>query len=152
MDKARIIMEISADILRVMKAVINSDIGINAKIKGGVNTLIGSKLEREASVETDGDFIYHLYLNDYVTYVNSGRKAGKKFPPVEPIVKWAERRGLPTDNSTIFLIRRAISRDGIKARPIVDKFFELMGDKWDEDWADKIFTIIIEDITNWFNE
>lgn len=50
------------------------------------------------------------------------------------------------------MIRRAISRDGIKARPIIDKFFELMNDKWNEDWADKIFTIIIEDITNWFNE
>lgn len=78
MDKARIIMEISSDILRVMKAVMNSELGINAKV--GVNTLVGSNLEREASVETDGDFIYHLYLNDYVTYVNSGRKAGKKFP------------------------------------------------------------------------
>ena len=150
MDKARIIMEISADILRVMKAVMNSELGINAKV--GVNTLVGSNLEREASVSTDGDFIYHLYLNDYVTYVNSGRKAGKKFPPVAPIVAWAKRRGIPTDNSTIFLIRRAISRDGIKARPIIDKFFELMDDKWNEDWADKIFTIIIENITNWFNE
>ena len=70
MDKARIIMEISADILRVMKAVMNSELGINTKV--GVNTLVGSNLEREASVETDGDFIYHLYLNDYVTYVNSG--------------------------------------------------------------------------------
>ena len=49
MDKARIIMEISADILRVMKAVMNSELGINAKV--GVNTLVGSNLEREASVE-----------------------------------------------------------------------------------------------------
>lgn len=57
MDKARIIMEISSDILRVMKAVMNSELGINAKV--GVNTLVGSNLEREASVETDGDFIYH---------------------------------------------------------------------------------------------
>ena len=91
-----------------------------------------------------------MMLNDYLVFIESGRRAGAKFPPVEPIVKWARKRGIPTDNSTIFLIRRAISRDGIKPSPFLAYIFEEMDNWWENDWADEIFNKIMEQIDNFF--
>ena len=99
----------------------------------------------------DGDLIFDIVLNDYIQFIESGRRKGAKFPPVEPIVRWARSRGIPTDNSTIFLIRRAISRDGIKPRPIMQYVFEEVDREWDEQLADELFNKIMEMIDNFFN-
>lgn len=147
-NTAKIINAIKDDIKRLVQEVMSSDLMINKK--SGTNTIIGSDLYK--SLETDGndDFIFHFYLNDYVQYVESGRRAGAKFPPVEPIVKWCRKNGIPTDNSTIFLIRRAISREGIKPRPFIATVFEEMDKIWDKGWSDSIFDTITEELDRYF--
>ena len=109
------------------------------------------KIKRRVKEFDIRDLIFDIILNDYLTFIESGRRKGAKMPPVEPIVKWARSRGIPTDNSTIFLIRRAISRDGIKPRPLMQYVFEEIDREWDDSLADKLFNQIIEIIDKYFN-
>ena len=148
---ASIVMEFSKDIMSLVRMVMESNVGINAKV--GVNTLTNSDIYKALSVKAtnDGDLVFDIILNDYIQYIESGRRKGAKFPPVEPIVEWCRKKGIPTDNSTVFLIRRAISRDGIKPRPILAHVFEEFDRNWNDGAADEIFNKIIEEINKWFN-
>ena len=151
MEIGKIVMEFSKDLMQLVRMVMESNVGINQKV--GRNTLTSSQIYKTLSVRAtnDGDLIFDIVLNDYITFIESGRRKGAKFPPVEPIVRWARSRGIPTDNSTIFLIRRAISRDGIKPRPIMQYVFEEIDREWDEQLADELFNKIMDLIDNFFN-
>lgn len=146
-----VIMEFSKDIMSLVRMVMESNVGINAKV--GVNTLTNSDIYKTLSVRAtnDGDLVFDIILNDYIQYIESGRRKGAKFPPVEPIVEWCKKKGIPTDNSTVFLIRRAISRDGIKPRGILAHVFEEFDRNWNDGAADELFNKIIEEINKWFN-
>lgn len=151
MEIGKIVMEFSKDLMTIVRMVMSSNQGINQKV--GRNTLVDSKLYDTLSVRAtnDGDLIFDIILNDYLRYIESGRRAGAKFPPVEPIVRWCKSKGISTDNSTIFLIRRAISRDGIRPRPIMQYVFEEIDDEWNDGLADEIFDKIMETIDKYFN-
>ena len=151
MEISKIVMEFSKDLMTLVRMVMESNVGINQKV--GRNTLTSSEIYKTLSVKAtnDGDLVFDIILNDYLTFIESGRRKGAKFPPVEPIVRWAKSRGIPTDNSTIYLIRRAISRDGIKPRPIMQYVLEEVDKEWNDGLADKLFEKIIEVIDNFFN-
>ena len=153
MDIAKFVTEFSKEIIVLVRTVMESDLLINRKPRVNRNTIIGSDIYKDLQVQArhDGDLVYDIMLNDYLTFIESGRRAGAKFPPIEPIVKWARKRGIDTDNSTIYLIRRAIARDGIAPRPFMYKVFELMDEKWDERWSDELFDEITKLITEYFN-
>ena len=147
----KVIKVIANDILEIARMILESNNLINEKV--GRNTIApDSDLYKTLQVKAsnDGDVVFDLMLNDYLVFIESGRRAGAKFPPVEPIVRWARKRGIPTDNSTIFLIRRAISRDGIRPRPFMAYIFEEMDERWDNNWSDRIFDKIMEQIDNFF--
>ena len=147
----KVIKVIANDILEIARMILESNNLINEKV--GKNTIApDSDLYKTLQVKAtnDGDVVFDLMLNDYLVFIESGRRAGAKFPPVEPIVRWARKRGIPTDNNTIYLIRRAISRDGIQPRPFMAYIFEEMDDRWDSTWSDKIFDKIMEVIDNFF--
>ena len=152
MEVGKIVMEFSKDLMTLVRMVMESNVGINQKV--GTNTLVDSNIYKTLSVKAtnDGDLIFDIILNDYLVFIESGRRKGAKFPPVEPIVKWARSRGIPTDNSTIYLIRRAISRDGIKPRPFMAHVLEEIDREWDEQLADELFNKIISEIDKFFNE
>ena len=151
MEINRLVMEFTKDIMMLVQAVMEGQELVNHKV--GRNTIIGSDIYNNLQVKAtnDGDLVFDILLNDYLTFIESGRRKGAKFPPVEPIVKWARKRGIPTDNSTIFLIRRAISRDGIAPRPFMDKVFEDIDYAWDKGWADELFDEIMKLINDFFN-
>lgn len=147
----RVMYEFGKDIAALVRMVMDSNVGINEKV--GRNTLSDSDIYRTLSVRAtnDGDLVMDIVLNDYIQYIESGRRKGAKFPPVEPIVRWCKEKGIPSDNSTIFLIRRAIARDGIAPRPIMAKVFDELDRAWDNEWSDKLFDIIMETINKFFN-
>lgn len=150
MEISKIVVEFSKDLMELVRMVMESNVGINTKV--GENTLVGSDIYKTLSVKAtnDGDLIFDIVLNDYIQFIESGRRKGAKFPPVEPIVRWARKKGIPTDNSTIFLIRRAISREGIRPRPIMAYVFEEVDREWDTNLSDKLFDKIMEEIDNFF--
>lgn len=151
MEIGKIVMEFSKDLMTLVRMVMESNIGINDKV--GKNTLTNSEIYKTLQVKAtnDGDLIFDIILNDYLVFIESGRRKGAKMPPVEPIVRWARSRGIPTDNSTIFLIRRAISRDGIKARPFMAYVMEEVDKEWNDKLADELFNKIMEDVDKFFN-
>ena len=150
MEISKLVMEFSKDIMDLVRVVMESNLLDNRKV--GRNTIIGSDIYKTLQVKptNDGDLIFDIILNDYLTFIESGRRKGAKFPPVEPIVRWARSRGIPTDNSTIYLIRRAISRDGIAPRPFMATVMEQI-DLNMENWYDKLFEEIIKLINEFFN-
>lgn len=152
MEIGKIVMEFSKDLMTLVRMVMESNVGINQKV--GTNTLIDSKIYKTLSVKAtnDGDLIFDIILNDYIVFIESGRRKGAKMPPIEPIVRWARSKGIPTDNSTIYLIRRAISREGIRPRPILQYVFEEVDREWDEKLANELFGKIMEEIDKFFND
>ena len=102
--------------------------------------------------KASGNIVIQLLLNDYVQYIESGRKAGSKFPPIQPIVQWAKKRNIPTDNLTIYKIRSAIVRDGIKPRPFMYKVLETIDSKWDGEWSSELFNELTKIIDEFFNK
>lgn len=149
MEISKIVMEFSKEIMDIVRVVMESNLLDNHKV--GRNTIIGSDIYKTLQVKStnDGDLVFDILLNDYLTYIESGRRKGAKMPPVEPIVRWARSRGIPTDNSTIFLIRRAISRDGIQPRPFMATVMEQI-DLDMPNWYDKIFDEITKLINDFF--
>lgn len=145
MDINKIIMEFTKDIMKLVHAVMDGQEFANNKI--------GSDIYKNLQVNAtnDGDLVFDIILNDYLKFIESGRRKGADMPPVEPIIKWAKKHGIPTDNGTIYLIRRAISRDGIAPRPFMDKVFEDIDDVWDKNWADELFDEIMRMINDFFN-
>lgn len=151
MEISKIVMEFSKDIMDIVRVVMESNLLDNHKV--GRNTITGSGIYKNLQViaKNDGDLVFDILLNDYLTYIESGRRKGAKMPPVEPIVRWARSRGIPTDNSTIYLIRRAISRDGIAPRPFMATVMEQI-DLNMENLYDKIFDEITKLINDFFNK
>lgn len=146
----QIIQAFRDDILTIIRAVMKSDAGINPKI--GSNTLADSNLIKSIEViaTDDGDLVFDVMANDYIQYIESGRRKGAKLPPPEPIIKWAKRHGIPSDNSTIWAIRKAISRDGIRPRPIFEHVIEEIDRKWDNKWSDALFDAVTKIIDEFF--
>ena len=136
-------------------------------------SLQGSNIYNDLQVEVDESndgFIINLLVNDYIDYIQGGRAPGKKFPwsiawnkGAGVLVQWASRKGIGTDNSTIYFIWKSIIENGIKPRPIINRpdglwtnpttdkvLFELVDEYWDK-WASDIFEAALKQITEWFN-
>ena len=139
------------DVMTITADIMASSMLVNDKV--GRNTIApNSDIFKEMYAKASGNIVIQLLLNDYVQYIESGRKAGSKFPPIQPIVQWAKKRGIPTDNSTIFLIRRAIAEDGIRPRPFMYKVLETIDKKWDGEWSYELFNQLTKIIDEFFNK
>lgn len=146
MEISKIVMEFTKDIMQLVHAAMDGkDLGNNKS-----SSDIYKNLQVKAT--NDGDLVFDIILNDYLTFIESGRRKGADMPPVKPIVEWAKKHGIPTDNGAIYLIRRAISRDGIAPKPFMDKVFADIDDVWDKNWADDLFDEIMRMINDFFNK
>lgn len=139
MDISKIVMEFTKDIMDIVRVVMESNIGSD------------SYKNLKVIAKNDGDLVFDIILNDYLEFIESGRRKGADMPPVEPIIEWAKKHGIPTDNGTIYLIRRAISRDGIAPRPFMATVMEQI-DLNMPNWYDKIFDEITKLINDFFNK
>lgn len=83
-------------------------------------------------------WLISISLEEYWRYIEYGRRAGAKMPPLDVIEKWINVRQiiphsmtlksgktvLPSVKQLSFLIARKISRDGIRPRPFFKQSFE----------------------------
>lgn len=71
----------------------------------------------------DGGAILSLNGNDYITYIDKGRKPGKN-APISALKQWIKAKGLATDEKKVtalaYAINNKIKRQGIKARPVLE--------------------------------
>lgn len=140
--------EVAAQCAAIVRSVMDSEAGVNDKV--GVNTLTGSNAYKQVEgIATDDIEVLQLLVNEYaVLYVDGNGfewarrpvtvKKDQKWPPPQAIAEWAARKGIPTDNKTIYLICRSIWLEGIKARPFIESSFEIIDANFEE-WADKLF-------------
>ena len=127
----------------------------------GVNTLTGSNAYKQVEgIATDDIEVLQLLVNEYaVLYVDGNgfqwarrpvtEKPDQKWPPVEVIRDWASRKGLPTDNGTIYRICYSIWYEGIKARPFIESSFSEIDNRFGE-WADRLFDDLCSGLDEFF--
>lgn len=106
-----------------------------------------SNLYKELKVEVnDSSDIFKVLYNDYLEYIELGRKPKTKKVPIKDIIEWCKRKGIGSDNNTAYAIQQSIYMKGIPARPIlinVDKNIDM---QWMNKWSDDIFQEIIKKI------
>jgi len=74
-------------------------------------------------IEIRNSFI-EVSIPDYYIYVDSGRKAGSKMPPVLSIMRWIGNKGINPSGGIsrrqlAFIIARSIANKGIAPRPFI---------------------------------
>ena len=141
---------LAVDILDLFHKVLASDVGINRKPMAGKNTLKDSRLAQTAQIQTDIPFFY-LILNDYIDDIENGRRTKAPLVPIEDLRDWARRKGIPSDNKTLEIIQYAIWRDGIKGRPVMRTFFNMLDKEWNSTYSKQLFEAILHNLTQYFN-
>lgn len=140
---------IKDEILALFRLILESEHGINEKV--GRNTLANSNLHDEANIQSDRIEDYNLFYNEYLEYIESGRKPFSRKVPVQALVKWARRKGINDDSSTIYAIRESIYQKGIKARKIIEHFETELDELFDSTLSDKIFDTLTKTLDKYFN-
>ena len=100
--------------------------------------------------ETAYELNFFINSEDYLTYVDQGRKRGS-YPPIKEIAKWVSLKGLP--KSAAFPIANKIYKFGIKPTNVLDKVERkvLYGKAFDtlqNDITNNIETVILNNIQN----
>jgi len=150
------INKIADDLLALAIAVLEDD-SVSANVKVGKNTLRDSALrgdlEKAISSTTGNDPVISVLFNHYVVYLEWTRPPKyKKKPPISVLKEWAAKNGIPTDSGTLWAISCAIWRDGHAGRPIFATMDRELDGLFLDDWADKLYEAIIEDLDKLFND
>lgn len=157
-DFAKIVREITLDIVQGARDIMKSDIGINQKV--GKNTLAGSNLYNQIkwSSREDGDnIVIDIFFNHYIEFIESGRmpKRGKR-PPVLEIAKWLKRKHITSSNENIMKVAYAVSyaiwRDGYKARKILEALDRYVDSEFEDRYADMLFDVITKELDDYFDD
>lgn len=81
-------------------------------------------------LETTNGVVLEILANDYLTYVDKGRRPNRKMPPVKKIEEWIKQRGLQGRDkkgrfikrkSFAFAIAKSIAKNGIKPTNVLKK-------------------------------
>lgn len=167
---AKIIQEITEDIIRAARQVMSSDVGINEKVVNlnpklyngsnvvGKNTLHGSNLYKQISTswkETGDNIVVDTLFNHYIGYIEWDRppKYGDP-PPVIEIIKWLRRKHIVSSNENIksvaYVISRSIWKKGHKGRKIFDMLDKYVDSGFENKYADMIFDALFKEVDDYF--
>ncbi len=155
--------DLGNEVIKHFREVMDSSMGINQKT--GTNTLKDSNLYKQMDMKVYPDReMVEVLINSYAEYVDMGRMSHAEvktgnfkpmknsgFPPLDVLRDWAQRKGIPTDNRTLYLIGRSIAINGIRPRPVFSYAWRDLEDMLPE-YLDKLFEAIINDLVEWFNK
>lgn len=158
-----VLEELGNEVIKHFREVMDSNMGINPKT--GTNTLKDSNLYKQMDMKVYPDReMVEVLINSYAEYVDMGRMSHAEvktgnftpmknggFPPLNVLRDWAQRKGIPTDNRTLYLIGRSIAINGIRPRPVFSYAWRDLEDMLPE-YLDKLFEAIINDLVEWFNK
>lgn len=69
-------------------------------------------------IEDANGILLKIIANETFNFVDEGRRAGARMPPITPIENWMKRKGIGfkkmSSKSAAFLVARSISQKGIK--------------------------------------
>jgi hypothetical protein len=91
-----------------------------------------------------------LLSNDYLKYVDQGRKPGT-YPPIQAIKKWASIKGIPQEAA--WAIRRNIFKFGIKPTNVIKKTLRIIETSRDANrkYEERMVENIIKQLEKTFN-
>ena len=155
---AKIIQEITNDIVKGARDIMASDVGINQKV--GKNTLVGSNLYRQISTswkETGDNVVIDTLFNHYIGYIEWDRPpAYGDPPPVIEIIKWLRRKHIVSSNENInsvaYVISRSIWKKGHKGRKIFDMLDKYVDSGFENKYADMIFDALFKEVDDYFSD
>jgi hypothetical protein len=130
---------------------------VTAQAKANIlrkNKVATGNLYKSITFEVLPDGTVEFYYDNAGDFVESGRRAGAKFPPISKINQWIKVKGLEqwknnkgkpiSRDAQAFLIARGISKNGIKAFPFfTDPFDEAM-----KSYAYILEEAVVEDLEN----
>ena len=140
--------KIAKELMIVWRQLMASEYAINVKSN---TTLEFSNLDNEAKIKKD-DWTFSLFYNDYLQYVESGRKAGATPVPIRPLIDWMKQKGISNDDRVAWAIRESIYQLGIPARPLLEPFSAMLDERFERKIFDEIFNTIITNLDNFFNK
>ena len=155
---AKIIQEITNDIVKGARDIMASDVGINQKV--GKNTLVGSNLYRQISTswkETGDNVVIDTLFNHYIGYIEWDRPKEYGYPPpVIEIIKWLRRKHIVSSNENIMkvadTVSNAIWRDGYKARKVLEALDKYVDSGFENKYADMIFDALFKEVDDYFSD
>lgn len=107
---------------------------------------VSSHIVEDLTSEAVGTDLIRVLIHDYYTYINDGARYTTVPPPVEAIRRWCEETdGVDSDNSTVFAIREAIFKRGLRARPFVDSASSGIDDLYDG-FAEEVMEIFSDEV------
>ena len=106
-----------------------------------------SNLYKDLKVEVnENSDIFKVLYNDYLEYIESGRKPKAKKVPIKNIIEWCKRKGIGSDNNTAYAIQQSIYMKGIKPKYILSNVDKTLDLTFFKKWSDDIFQEIIKKI------
>lgn len=146
---------ITDGLYKIATSVLDDD-AVSTNTKVGKNTLKDSQMRADLfalPVSASEDVVIQALFNNYVVYLEWDRPAkyGSK-PPISALKDWASKNGIDTDAATLWAISTAIWRDGHKGRPIFATIDKLADGAFNKEWGDALFSSIVSDLDNIFND
>ena len=140
--------KITREIMIVWRQLMSSDYSVNVKSN---TTLEFSRLDTQAKIENN-DWVFDLFYNDYLQYIEEGRKPKARKVPIRPLIDWMKRNLISDDVRVAYAIRESIYQLGIPARPLLEPFGEMLDKRFEEKIYDEIFNTIITNLDLFFNK
>jgi hypothetical protein len=90
-------------------------------------------------IESNGVYNIEIYSEDYLKYVDGGRRPGKR-PPISAIKPWVMAKGIKIPNksggfitteSAAFIIAKSIGEKGIKPTNVISKVQKALFQKYE---------------------
>lgn len=114
-------VNINKDIQKITTSILKTTTEVlsNAKVKTTM-----SEAKKKFKVTLNNKEL-NVSIPGYYTYVDKGRKKGKR-PPIKPIIDWVKRNKLDIPEgssveSIAFAVANSIANDGIKPRPFIEE-------------------------------
>lgn len=143
-----VVQSMAQDILKVMQFIMDTHGLSNSNIRNQMQTRIE---------ENDDGVVVSLLVNFYIHWLINGRKPTNYPPitrwenPVGDIRDWCKRKGLPSDNKTVWAIIKHIHKFGYKKKFDIEEFW-IEAESKVYDKLDVLFNEIVKELTDWFNE
>lgn len=130
--------EFGKDYVKILTRLLLSNKPYAKKATGALINSINFKLQDDAKKIT-------IIANDYLKYVDKGRKPGT-YPPIQAISKWASIKGIP--QSAVFPIAHKIFKFGIEPTKVIQKTVReittsrTFQKKYEQEGVDNIINVI----------
>lgn len=145
---SKVLQAMAEDILIIMQLILDDNGLENSNLKKQLRTMV---------LENGDSATINLFANHYIYWVDQGRKP-TPYPPLErwsdpvgDIRDWCNRKGIPSDNNTVYSIIKKIHKYGYEGKYFIEDFWKEAEEQTYSN-LETLFNAIIKDISDWFSK